>query len=114
MHRVTCFALRFKLRSFHCSLEWNPQPDKYLLAWCLMGQLTNRIICHEKFMLIGALLNRTLIWPQDDFQFNYTSALDIPRIKRCLTPESQRGNKERAPIIVSLEVNPINASMAVL
>ncbi|GAQ79568.1 hypothetical protein KFL_000330140 [Klebsormidium nitens] len=85
------------------SLEWNPRPDKYLLAWCLMGKFTNRLICHMKFMTISALLGRTLIWPQEDFQFNYTTALDMPRVKRCFTPESQRANSDKVPIILTLE-----------
>ncbi|CAI7856673.1 unnamed protein product [Closterium sp. NIES-53] len=44
-------------------LVWTPQPNRFLLAVCLRGQVNNRIGCLYRHLVLAALLNRTLLVP---------------------------------------------------
>ncbi|CAI5483774.1 unnamed protein product [Closterium sp. Yama58-4] len=48
---------------WHGKLVWTPQPDRFLLAVCLRGQVNNRIGCLYRHLILAALLNRTLLVP---------------------------------------------------
>ncbi|KFK35696.1 hypothetical protein AALP_AA4G025100 [Arabis alpina] len=66
------------------TVQWKPKPDKYLLAICLSGQMSNHLICLEKHMFIAALLNRILVIPSHKFDYHYNQIIDIDRINTCL------------------------------
>lgn len=66
------------------TIEWKPDPRKYLFAICLSGQMSNHLICLEKHMFFAALLNRVLVVPSPKFDFQYSRVLDIDHINKCL------------------------------
>lgn len=75
-------------------INWVPQPDRYLLAACHSGQLSNQIMCMMNGITYAAVLNRTFVVPYKSFargfgqdsRFGWTwdLALDIPRAQECL------------------------------
>jgi peptide-O-fucosyltransferase len=75
------------------TVEWNPNPNKYLFAICLSGQMSNHLICLEKHMFFAALLNRILVIPSSKFDYKYNRVLDFDHINDCL----------RRKVIVSFE-----------
>ncbi|KAL5579688.1 hypothetical protein UlMin_012130 [Ulmus minor] len=66
------------------TIEWKPDPNKYLLAICLSGQMSNHLICLEKHMFFAALLNRVLVIPSSKVDYQYNRVLDIDHINNCL------------------------------
>lgn len=66
------------------TIEWKPKPDKYLLAVCVSGQMSNHLICLEKHMFFAALLNRVLVIPSAKVDFEFGRVLDIENINNCL------------------------------
>ncbi|CAI5470530.1 unnamed protein product [Closterium sp. Yama58-4] len=62
-------------------LEWRPQEDSYLLAACVYGRMTNRLLCLRNYILAATLLRRTLIVPAEDLYRparRWNSPLDAP------------------------------------
>uniref|UniRef100_A0A7C8YTG9 Peptide-O-fucosyltransferase n=1 Tax=Opuntia streptacantha TaxID=393608 RepID=A0A7C8YTG9_OPUST len=66
------------------TIEWNPRSDRYLLAICLSGQMSNHLICLEKHMFFAAVLGRILVIPSHKIDFEFTRVLDIDHINKCL------------------------------
>jgi len=66
------------------TLKWKPRHDRYLVAICLSGQMSNHLICLEKHMFFAALLNRILVLPSPKFDYQYEHSLDIQHMKDCL------------------------------
>ncbi|KAL3618189.1 O-fucosyltransferase 36 [Castilleja foliolosa] len=64
--------------------EWNPRSNKYLLAICVSGQMSNHLICLEKHMLFAALLDRVLVIPSPKDDYQYDRVIDINHINKCL------------------------------
>ncbi|GJP61859.1 hypothetical protein CLOP_g18979 [Closterium sp. NIES-67] len=57
------------------TLEWNPKPQRYLIAMCSGGQLSNRLACVRQSMLDAALMNRTLVFPTQGIDYDYEALL---------------------------------------
>lgn len=66
------------------TIEWKPRSDKFLLAICVSGQMSNHLICLEKHMFFAALLNRVLVIPSSKVDYQYNRVLDIDHINKCL------------------------------
>ncbi|KAK7338192.1 hypothetical protein VNO77_18794 [Canavalia gladiata] len=66
------------------TIEWKPKANKFLLAICVSGQMSNHLICLEKHMFFAALLNRVLVIPSSKVDFQYDRVLDIDHINKCL------------------------------
>ncbi|KAL3825048.1 hypothetical protein ACJIZ3_021077 [Penstemon smallii] len=66
------------------TIEWKPRSDKYLLAICVSGQMSNHLICLEKHMFFAALLNRVLVIPSSKVDYEFRRVLDIEHINKCL------------------------------
>ncbi|XP_054782475.1 O-fucosyltransferase 36-like [Prosopis cineraria] len=66
------------------TIEWKPKADKFLLAICVSGQMSNHLICLEKHMFFAALLNRVLVIPSHRVDYQYDRVLDIDHINKCL------------------------------
>ncbi|KAL3720709.1 hypothetical protein ACJRO7_005510 [Eucalyptus globulus] len=66
------------------TIEWNPKSNKFLLAICLSGQMSNHLICLEKHMFFAAVLNRVLVIPSFRVDYRYHRVLDIDHINQCL------------------------------
>ncbi|GFQ07311.1 hypothetical protein PHJA_002875200 [Phtheirospermum japonicum] len=64
--------------------EWNPRSNKYLLAICVSGQMSNHLICLEKHMFFAALLGRVLVIPSAKADYQYNRVVDIDHINKCL------------------------------
>lgn len=65
------------------TIEWKPKVDKFLLAICVSGQMSNHLICLEKHMFFAALLNRVLVFPSSKVDYQYDRVLDIDHINKC-------------------------------
>ncbi|XP_031498406.1 O-fucosyltransferase 36-like [Nymphaea colorata] len=65
------------------TIEWKPDPKKFLLAICISGQMSNHLICLEKHMFFAALLGRTLVFPSSKIDYQYERVLDINHINDC-------------------------------
>ncbi|CAI5478957.1 unnamed protein product [Closterium sp. Yama58-4] len=48
------------------SITWAPEKDKYLLVTCTHGHVADRLVCLQRYVLVAAMLNRTLVIPEDD------------------------------------------------
>ncbi|KAI4386903.1 hypothetical protein MLD38_004780 [Melastoma candidum] len=66
------------------TIEWEPKPDKYLLAICTSGQMSNHLICLEKHMFFAAVLGRTLVIPSASVDYQFDRVLDIDSINQCV------------------------------
>ncbi|XAR51311.1 Peptide-O-fucosyltransferase [Bertholletia excelsa] len=66
------------------TIEWKPRSNKYLLAICVSGQMSNHLICLEKHMFFAALLNRILVIPSSRVDYQFHRVLDIEHINNCL------------------------------
>lgn len=66
------------------TIEWNPRSDKYLIAICLSGQMSNHLICLEKHMFFAALLGRVLVIPSHKVDYEFNRVLDIEHMNKCL------------------------------
>ncbi|KAL2462499.1 O-fucosyltransferase family protein [Forsythia ovata] len=66
------------------TVEWKPNLNKYLLAICVSGQMSNHLICLEKHMFFAALLNRILVIPSAKVDYEFKRVLDIEHINKCL------------------------------
>ncbi|CAI7792509.1 unnamed protein product [Closterium sp. NIES-53] len=47
-------------------ITWSPENDKYLLATCTHGHVADRVVCLQRYVLVAAMLNRTLVVPEND------------------------------------------------
>eukprot|EP00850_Spirogloea_muscicola_P006987 SM000034S12741 [mRNA] locus=s34:542322:545262:+ [translate_table: standard] len=68
------------------TVEWNPEPDRFLLAMCSEGLLSHRLVCLRQNMLDAALLNRTLVLPTRSLDYDYDTLLDLEQLSDCLGP----------------------------
>ncbi|CAI5967298.1 unnamed protein product [Closterium sp. NIES-65] len=68
------------------TLQWNPKPQRYLIAMCSGGQLSNRLACVRQSMLDAALMNRTLVFPTHGIDYNYDALLDMGAFDECFGP----------------------------
>lgn len=66
------------------TIEWKPKSDKYLLAICVSGQMSNHFICLEKHMFFAALLNRVLVIPSSKVDYEFNHVIDIDHINKCV------------------------------
>ncbi|XP_062190467.1 O-fucosyltransferase 36-like [Phragmites australis] len=66
------------------TIEWNPKKDRFLLAICLSGQMSNHLICLEKHMFMAALLGRILVVPSQKVDYQYDRVLDINHVNDCV------------------------------
>ncbi|GLJ11053.1 hypothetical protein SUGI_0141550 [Cryptomeria japonica] len=66
------------------TIKWKPRKDRYLVAICLSGQMSNHLICLEKHMFFAALLGRILVLPSSKFDYQYERVLDIQHMTDCL------------------------------
>ena len=66
------------------TIEWKPKGDKFLVAMCVSGQMSNHLICLEKHMFFAALLDRVLVIPSHKVDYQYDRVLDIDHINKCL------------------------------
>ncbi|CAH9088700.1 unnamed protein product [Cuscuta europaea] len=66
------------------TIEWKPEPNKYLFAICVSGQMSNHLICLEKHMFFAAVLNRILVIPSSKVDYEFQRVLDIEHINTCL------------------------------
>lgn len=73
-----------QMKSERRTIEWNPRSDRYLLAICLSGQMSNHLICLEKHMFFAALLGRVLVIPSHKVDYEFSRVLDIDHINKCL------------------------------
>ena len=48
-------------------LRWMPLPGSFLLAMCVQGSLTDRVLCLQNYILAATWLNRTLVVPAVNF-----------------------------------------------
>ena len=65
------------------TIKWNPRQNKFLLAICVSGQISNHLICLQKHMFFAALLDRVLIIPSPKFDYQYDKVIDIDHINQC-------------------------------
>eukprot|EP00850_Spirogloea_muscicola_P017642 SM000154S01377 [mRNA] locus=s154:63240:66551:+ [translate_table: standard] len=86
--------------------NWEPQPEKYLLAVCLYGEQSNQQICMENYLLMAGLLNRTLVVSRHTFKrekrydWDWEYFFDLDSAQRCFgnnTVISLREYKKRYP-----------------
>ncbi|GAB2268833.1 O-fucosyltransferase 36 [Dionaea muscipula] len=66
------------------TIEWKPRSNKYLIAICVSGQMSNHLICLEKHMFFAAILNRILVIPSPKVDYQFSRVLDIEHINKCL------------------------------
>lgn len=69
------------------TIEWKPKKNKYLLAICVSGQMSNHLLCLEKHILFAATLGRVLVIPSSKVDYQYNRVLDIDHINKCLGRE---------------------------
>lgn len=65
------------------TVDWNPKKNRYLLAICVSGQMSNHLICLQKHMFFAAILDRMLILPSPKFDYQYDRVIDIDHINQC-------------------------------
>ncbi|CAI5978789.1 unnamed protein product [Closterium sp. NIES-64] len=74
------------------ALAWVPQPGKYILMDCQHNQVSNRIACIRRHLLLAGALNRTLVVPlnTDEVAHSYDrrTFLHLPHLHRCYGPRS--------------------------
>lgn len=86
-------------------LRWAPQKGKYLLATCVFGRASNRLLCLRNYILAATLLQRTLILPTRDLRpaqtrwnaapeaaYNFDLAYNVTQLNACF----------QTPVIISL------------
>ncbi|KAE8707981.1 O-fucosyltransferase family protein isoform 2 [Hibiscus syriacus] len=66
------------------TIEWRPKLNKFLFPICLLGQMSNHLICLEKHIFFSAVLNRALVIPSSRFDYQYHRVLDIEHINDCI------------------------------
>ncbi|KAL3528532.1 hypothetical protein ACH5RR_007854 [Cinchona calisaya] len=66
------------------TVDWNPKSNKYLVAICVSGQMSNHLICLEKHMFFAAVLNRVLVIPSSKVDYEFHKVLDVDHINKCL------------------------------
>uniref|UniRef100_A0A1D1ZFC4 GDP-fucose protein O-fucosyltransferase 2 n=1 Tax=Anthurium amnicola TaxID=1678845 RepID=A0A1D1ZFC4_9ARAE len=65
------------------TIEWKPNKDRFLLAICVSGQMSNHLICLQKHMFFAALLDRMLVLPSPKFDYQYDRVIDIDHVNKC-------------------------------
>ncbi|KAM7480671.1 hypothetical protein LguiA_028884 [Lonicera macranthoides] len=66
------------------TIEWKPTSDKYLVAICVSGQMSNHLICLEKHIFFAAVLNRVLVIPSSKVDYEFSHVIDIDHINKCV------------------------------
>eukprot|EP00850_Spirogloea_muscicola_P020850 SM000228S07390 [mRNA] locus=s228:215348:218453:- [translate_table: standard] len=88
-----CDALRPKLKP-EDEADWEPQPNRYLLAHCNYGTVSHQLACMESQLLYAGLLHRTLVVPELSFTNEAKDAwewklyFDLDHAKNCLGPST--------------------------
>eukprot|EP00850_Spirogloea_muscicola_P018448 SM000169S02703 [mRNA] locus=s169:38011:41282:+ [translate_table: standard] len=88
-----CDALRPKLKP-EDEADWEPQPNRYLLAHCNYGTVSHQLACMEGQLLYAGLLHRTLVVPELSFTNEAKDAwewklyFDLDHAKNCLGPST--------------------------
>ncbi|GJP52764.1 hypothetical protein CLOM_g11848 [Closterium sp. NIES-68] len=74
------------------SLAWVPQPGKHILMDCQRSQVSNRIGCMRRHLLLAGLLNRTLVVPLRPSEvtrfYDRRAFLHLPHLQGCYGPRS--------------------------
>lgn len=73
---------------------WQPRRDRYLLAQCFYGRLSNQEECMRTYLVFAALLNRTLLVSDPGFahhlslhyRFRWSLVFDLAHVRECLAP----------------------------
>lgn len=69
------------------TLYWEPTEGRYLIALCLSGSVSDRIRCIQMYLILSALLNRTLIIPSDGppihTKYGMNLMVDIGHTRKC-------------------------------
>lgn len=85
--RLQCKKVFISERKTKTDLVWQPRSNRFLLAICVSGQFSNRLICIEKHMLYAALLNRTLVLPNKKHEvwaYDIENTLDVGHVQSCI------------------------------
>ncbi|GJP35210.1 hypothetical protein CLOM_g19719 [Closterium sp. NIES-68] len=79
--------------------SWTPRKNRYLLALCVYGRLSNQEQCLRNYLIVAAILQRTLIIPTEScgvayatFCWRWDNIVDVTRMRACLAPAY--GNNE--------------------
>jgi len=64
-------------------MEWKPKANKFLVAVCVAGQMSNHLMCLQKHMFFAALLNRVLVIPSSKVDYEYERVLDVEHMNKC-------------------------------
>ncbi|GBG82566.1 hypothetical protein CBR_g34942 [Chara braunii] len=64
-------------------LAWSPREDRYLVMMCMAKGVQKRTECLFNHMIASALLNRTLVIPLTDEEFDYRLHFDFNHIADC-------------------------------
>ncbi|XP_078440685.1 O-fucosyltransferase 36-like [Wolffia australiana] len=74
---------RSEAASSRRTIEWRPKKNRFLLAICVSGQMSNHLICLQKHMFFAAILDRALILPSPKLDYQYDRVVDVEHINRC-------------------------------
>ncbi|CAI7789545.1 unnamed protein product, partial [Closterium sp. NIES-53] len=73
--------------------SWSPPKNRYLVALCVYGRLSNQEQCLRNYLIAAALLQRTLIIPTEScgvafkpYCWRWENIVDVPRMRACLAP----------------------------
>ncbi|CAI5484800.1 unnamed protein product [Closterium sp. Yama58-4] len=73
--------------------SWSPPENRYLVALCVYGRLSNQEQCLRNYLIAAALLQRTLVIPTKGcgvayrtFCWRWDNIVDVPRMRACLAP----------------------------
>lgn len=84
----TLYSGSSALSAFHIwPSPWTPQPDRFLMSYCYIGMLTNRIMCLLHAIKYASILNRTLLVILDPkhvfFHIDLRFVFDIDFVRLC-------------------------------
>lgn len=90
------------------TIRWAPNPEKFLVAYCVRNQISNRMLCLRNHLLVAGYLNRTLVVPyhkKENHKFyDLRVVFDVEHARNCFgravftTAEYRR--KYRHPLVV--------------
>ncbi|CAI7902296.1 unnamed protein product [Closterium sp. NIES-53] len=73
--------------------SWTPPKNRYLLALCVYGRLSNQEWCLRNYLIAAAILQRTLVIPTEScgvafatFCWRWDNIVDVARMRACLAP----------------------------
>lgn len=66
---------------------WEPQPDRFLMAYCQLGRVSNRVLCFLNAIKVASVLNRTLLITMDPryllHHYDRHLMMDIDHVRLC-------------------------------